>query len=137
MNRREELENIIIGTLLESNKERNYFDECKGALTADMFLDNVNRRIYTIISEMNAKGNVETDPCTIYKEYDFMVLDILPRMMELCADYSFIHKKTEYNERRFLESCINGTEYKRADVHFEDYVNQFLKIVFYEERKAG
>ena len=129
MSRRQKLEKIIIGTLLESNSERNYFDECK-AIIPEMFTDDVNRRLFTIISEMNAAGKKETDPCSIYKEYDFMVADILPRMLELCTDYSFIHLKMEYNERRYIDSCITGNEYKGTDVQFVDYIKQFLTVVY-------
>lgn len=136
MNRRQELENIIIGTLLESNEERNYFDDCR-MLTPDMFLDDSNRHIFLLIQDMNGRGKVCTDPCTIFKEYGAAVSDLLGRMVALCVEYSFIHLKTQYNERQFIQSCTDGKERKQTDIQFEDYVNQFLKDVYYEERKTS
>lgn len=133
MSRRQYIENIIIGTLLESNEERNYFDDCKFLISQDMFLDDANRRIFAIIKEMNCRGKVCTDPCTILKEYGTEVLDLSCRMVDLCTDYSFIHKKTQYNEARFIASCSTGIEYGRTDVEFSDYVHQFLKLAVNEE----
>ena len=129
MSRREQLENIIIGTLMESNSQRNYFDECK-AIIPEMFSDPTNRKLFTIISDMNAAGRTDTDPCSIFKEYDFMVADILPRMLELCTDYSFIHLKMEYNERRYIDSCITGNDYRGTTVQFVDYIKQFLSLIY-------
>lgn len=135
MTRREQLENIIIGTLLESNEERNYFDDCKCFVSQDMFIDDANRRIFAIIKEMNGRGKVCTDPCTIFKEYGAEVLDLSCRMVDLCTDYSFIHKKTQYNEMRFVASCATGVEYKGTDVQFVDYVMEFVKIVTRDEEQ--
>ena len=135
MTRRQELENIIIGTLLESNEERNFFDDCKFLVSKEMFQDDDNRRIFSIIQEMNSRGTVTTDPCTIFKEYGDSVMDLSCRMIDLCTDYSFIHKKTQYNERRFIASCATGVEYNGTDVEFGDYVMEFVKIVTKDEEK--
>ena len=136
MNRRQELENIIIGTLLESNEERNYFDDCR-MLTADLFQDETNRRLFSVISDMNKNGQYCTDPCTIFQERFEDVKDIYIQMVGLCTDYSFIHKKMQFNERQFLLGCVDGQEHKKTDIQFEDYVDQFLKTVYYEERKTS
>ena len=133
MNRRQQLENIIVGTLLESNAERNYFDDCRSTVTSGMFLDDTNRRIYGLISEMNNKGMTNTDPCSIFTEYGEAVLDIVSRMCELCTDYSFIHQKFMYNEWQYLKSCINDRYYEPTSVQFEDYVKQFIKSVYEDE----
>ena len=135
MNRRQELENIIIGTLLESNEDRNYFDDCR-VLTPELFHDETNRRLFTIIADMNANGKQCTDPCTIFKERFDEVSDIYIQMVDLCTDNSFVHKKMEYNERQFILGCLDGLEHKQTDIQFDDYVNQFLKLVYYEERKT-
>lgn len=133
MNRRQQLENIIVGTLLESNAERNYFDDCRSTVTSGMFLDETNRRIYVLISEMNNKGMTNTDPCSIFTEYGEAVLDIVSRMCELCTEYSFIHKKFVYNEWQYLKSCITDRYYEPTSVQFEDYVKQFIKSVYEDE----
>lgn len=125
MDRQQKIENIIIATLLESVGGINYYDECRNC-TADMFRDEVNRRIWNLIVEMNAKGLEETNPCDIFNEYGDAVVDILPRMCELVCDFSFIHLKAEYNERQYWMESIGPTE-----VSFTDYVNRFM-INYYE-----
>ena len=125
MERKQKLEKIIIGTLLESTWRYNYFDDVKCLISADMFSDDVNRRIYGLISEMNAKGKKETTPADIFEEYGSEVLDIVPAMCDLCVDYSFIHLKTRYREMRFLNGCKTV-----QDVTFNDYVNQFVMMSY-------
>lgn len=129
MSRRQQLENIIIGTLLESTWRHNYYDDVKSLITADMIEDDFNRRIFVLISEMNAKGMKETTPCDIFREYRAGVIDILPVMCDLCAEFSFIHLNTKYRELCFLNGCKG-----RREVTFNDYVNQFI-VMSYE--KAG
>ena len=58
MDRRQQLENIIIGTLLESTWRHNYFDDVKCLVSVDMFRDETNKRIYGLIWEMNSRGMV-------------------------------------------------------------------------------
>lgn len=130
MNRRHQLENIIIGTLLESNGERNYFEDCRSILTGDMFQDETNRRIYGLVSDMNRKGKVNTDPCSIFDEYGADVLDIVADMTQLCTEWSFVYLKTLYNERCFICSCTDGIKYQRTCVEFVDYVKQFVSFVY-------
>ena len=125
MDRRQQLENIIIGTLLESTWRHNYFDEVKNILSVDMFQDETNRRIYGLIWEMNQRGMKETTPSDIFAEYGASVVDIAADMCDLCADYSFIHLNTKYREDCFL-SGVNS----RKDVTFEDYVNQFIVMSY-------
>lgn len=129
MSRRQYLENIIIGTLMESDAERNYFDDCK-VLLPDMFKDETNRRIYEIVAEMNGRGMTDTSPFNIFKEYGNAVLDMVPRMGDLLIDYSFIHLKTSYNEKRFIAGMRDGKDYGYTNVEFADYVTQFLKLVY-------
>ena len=136
MTRRQQLENIIIGTLLESNEELNYFDDCR-MLTPDLFIDEANRRLFVLISKMNASGDQCTDPCSIFQKHFEDVSDIYLRMVDLCTEYSFIHLMTQHNERQFLASCTTGIEYRASDVQFKDYVDQFLRIVFYETKKTS
>lgn len=136
MDRREKLENIIIGTLLESNTERNFFDDCH-VLTPDMFRDDVNRRVFVLVSEMNRNGKVNTTPCDVFEEYGEKVMDIVPRMCELVTNYSFIYLKTKYNEERYLMYEFYGIEAKYTDVCFGDYVKRFIKVVFENEKEGS
>ena len=68
MERRQKLEKIIIGTLLESTWRYNYFDDVKCLISEDMFRDEVNRRIFVLIREMNANGKIDTTPADIFAE---------------------------------------------------------------------
>ena len=135
MTRREKLENIIIGTLLESTEDTNYFDACKCIITADMFTNDMNRRIFTIISEMNAKGERDTRPSAIFDRYGVEVMELLSQMVDMVTDFSFIHLKMDYNERRYLASLTTGIEPEYTDVTFADYVEALVKIHYYEEGK--
>ena len=126
--RRQQIENIIIGTLLESDGKTNYFDDCRSMLGVDMFRDETNRRIYGLISEMNAKGVSDTRPYSIFGQYGESVADIVPRMCELMAEWSFIHKKVQHNEGRYLYSLVSGAKVSYTTVQFGDYVGQFIKI---------
>ena len=125
MDRRQKIENIIVGTLLESKGIENYFDDCRN-LIPDMFMDEANSRIFMLVSEMNRNGKVKTTPCDLFEEYGEKVADIVPRMCELVNDFSFIHLKAEYNERQYWQQSIGPT-----DVSFTDYVNRFM-INYYE-----
>lgn len=127
MDRRQQLENIIIGTLLESTWRHNYFDEVRSMVTVEMFRDETNRRIYGLIWEMNQRGMTETTPSDIFAEYGASVMDIAADMCDLCTDYSFIHLNTKYREERYLSGCKG-----RKDVTFKDYVDQFI-IMSYEK----
>lgn len=127
MDRRQQLENIIIGTLLESTWRHNYFDDVKCLVSQDMFKNETNYRIYGLIWEMNAKGLIETTPSDIFAEYGASVVDIAADMCDLVTDFSFIHLNTKYREERFLKGYKN-----RKDVTFSDYVNQFV-IMSYDK----
>ena len=136
MDRRQELENIIIGTLLESKDGVNYYDDCRCAITEDMFLDEDNRRIYALIVEMNRNGHEATDPCSIFEVYGAEVLDIMPHMCEMCTEWSMIYKKWYYNETQYLSSEFGDADPKYTDVSFSDFVGWFVKLVYDEKREA-
>lgn len=133
MNQRQKLENIIIGTLLDI---ADHYDECKSCITSDMFLDDRNRRIYEMVTEMRGEGLDHTDPHSICKRYGEKVTDLIPYMCNVCADFSFEWQKVRYNERVFLANIISGGCLQPTGVEFGDYVNQFLKIVLKDEKTA-
>lgn len=136
MSRRDYLEKIIIGTLLESDEYKSYFDDCRCVISPEMFRDDVCRRIYGYIVAMNKEGKTDTRPSSILEVYGDEVIDIVADMVELCTDYSFIHLKTEYNEKRYLAHVATGIIYGRTDVQFSDYVTQFIKLSYESEREC-
>jgi hypothetical protein len=132
---RQRVENIIIGTLLESAGADNYYDECT-MLTPDMFLDDTNRRVFALVSDMNRNGKTATTLYDVYAEYGDAVADIVPRMAELVCDFSFIHLKTEYNEKRYLANINSPVEYRPTEVKFSTYVNKLIQIHFKDEART-
>ena len=130
MCRRLELENIIIGTIVVTYEGRDYFKHCRYCLTPDMFSDEVNRRLFVIVSEMYEKGCRDINPLTIMETYGKEAEEIMIRMVELSTDSDFMHMKTMYNERQFLIYAGYGIEPKYTNVEFTDYINRFISLVF-------
>ena len=131
MTRREEIECIIIGTLLDSTAEHNYYEECRYCITADMFTDQTNGRIYGLIAKMNADGKVQTDPISILEHFGDSVMDILYRMMDLVTDWSLTYKRFFYNESQWLNEVFgDGRKAKYTDVGLAEYLSSFTKMVF-------
>lgn len=135
MSRKLEIENIIIGTLLCSTEDDNFFRSCRSSVNERMFSDEVNRRIFRMVAEMNAQGMQEVNPLTVYERYGKEVEDICYRMCELSSQYSFLHRKTQYNERQFLLYHGYGQEPNYTNVTFDDYVNRFIQNYYDNEGK--
>ena len=131
MSTRQRVENIIIGTLLDLC---DHYDDCRGYITEDMFMDETNRRIYGLITKMKDEGYKHTDPASIFDRYGEAVLDIVARMCELCNDYSFECRKIRHNERIWLYNDMNGTNYPIANVEFMDYIKSFINIQIEDEK---
>lgn len=129
------MENIIIGTLLESNDDENYFEECRSSITPDMFSDERNRRIFCLIAEMNGNGITNTDPSNILATYGDGVIDLIADMADRVNNYSFLYKKCVYNEMRYLHSLAFGDISNYTQVTFTDYVNNFIWLVYDEQTK--
>lgn len=136
MSRREEIERIIIGTLLSSDSNDNYYLDCKCSITSDMFADKRNQRLFDMVAEMNGEGIEATNPYNIYMKYGDKVNDLLYYMCENATDYSFLHKKVMYNERQWLAYIATGRRPQYTSVNFEDYVNRFITLVFENEQKG-
>mgnify|MGYP006874661417 CR=1 FL=1 len=100
-----------------------------------MFSDEVNRRIFRMVAEMNAQGMPEVNPLTVYERYGKEVEYICYRMCELSSQYSFLHRKTQYNERQFLLYHGYGQEPNYTNVTFDDYVNRFIQNYYDNEGK--
>lgn len=130
MNRRKHIENIIIGTLLESTAEENFFGDCRSTITEDMFLDDTNRRIFRLIREMNAQGRASTTPYDIFMEYGDSVVDIVPEMVGRVLESSFTWERCRFNEKQYRSSLASGIEPRYTNVQFSDYVKSFIKLVY-------
>lgn len=134
MTKRQRLEKIIIGTLLDYNT---HYDVCRSSVTKDMFSDKVLERIYTLIQQMHNEGAEFTDPYSIYERYGDEVADIVGEMCALCQEYSFEIMKIRHNERLWLAHQIYGVDKMQADVSFEYYVSEFVKEVFEDEKRKA
>lgn len=132
MNKRQRLEKIIIGTLLDIT---DHYDDVRGYITEEMFSDSTCRRIYGLITQMRYEGVGLTDPNSIFKRYGEGVMDIVPIMCELCTDYSFEYMKVRYNEDRFIENEFLGTNHPVTNVEFIDYVREFINLVMEDEKR--
>lgn len=135
MDRRVQIEKIIIGTLLESKGYENWYDDCRCSVSADMFRDATNRRIFELVADMNARGKVETTPCDIMKEYGAAVMDIACDMVDICTEYSFIKLKTDYNEQRYIENLLFGVNHLATNIEFLDYVKKFVELSYKEDER--
>lgn len=133
MTRRQEIENIIIGTLLNTF-DTDWFADCSYCITADMFTYERNARIYSAICEYR---KIADKPITPYHlcEFDNDLLSLAGYMADLVEDYYFLVKKVNYNENAWLARQIEGKHYRYTDVKFTDYVSKFLEMVMLE-RKA-
>lgn len=129
MNRRQHIENIIVGTLLDSTEDRNYWSDCRSCVCAEMFADKVNARMFGLIADMNGGGKVPS-PYGILVEYGQAVIDIVEEMCERCTEYSFDIMRTRYNEERYLLLLSQGVDYGYTNVQFSDYVNQFITMAY-------
>jgi hypothetical protein len=126
MTRREELERIIIGTLLNSFGDANWYDSCKSCITEGMFSDERNRRIYSTIQRMKKDIFSDITPLDVIN-YDPSLSDLSVYMCELAGDWYFEIKKYYYN-RKLLYSNVPNPKLTR--VTFQDYITRFVTLVF-------
>lgn len=132
MTRRQEIENIIIGTLL-STFDTDWFADCCYCITSDMFKDVRNAKIYSAIVEYRKDGDKSITPYHLCK-FDNVLLSLAGHMTELTVDYYFLAKKVFYNESVWVLRQIEGKRYRYTDVKFTDYVAKFLEMVIEESK---
>ncbi len=133
MTRRQEIENIIIGTLLNTF-DTDWFADCSYCITADMFTDDKNARIYSAICEYRKTCDTSITPYHLCK-FDKNLLPLAGYMAELAVGCYFLVKKVDYNERVWIYRLIDGKRYRYTDVKFTDYIGKFIEMVI-EERKT-
>ncbi len=122
MSRKEEIERIIIGTLLSG---REVFAECASNITPDMFSNDDNRRIYCKILEMRDKVFCDLSPYSVVS-YDSSMADVAAYMSELVDEYDFEMKKMRYNLNLYLTGTDERPKY--TTVTFSDYVTRFISL---------
>lgn len=132
MTRKQEIENIIIGTLLNTF-ETDWFADCSYCIMADMFVDKRNAGIYSAIVEYRKDGDKSITPYHLCK-FDNVLLSLAGYMTELSVDYYFLAKKVFYNESVWVSRQIEGKRYRYTDVTFMDYVTKFLEMVISERK---
>lgn len=132
MSRLQEIENIIIGTLLNSF-DIDWLVKCSFCITADMFKDNRNSKVYSAILEFRKTGKTEITPLNLYS-FDESLFPLISHMITLATDCYFLVKKLNYNENVRLARYFLGKQYRYTDVSFTDYVNKFIDGVILERR---
>ena len=135
MDRRTQIERLIIGTLLNSTGNEEYFLSCRSCITADMFSDDRNARLYSLIRDMNINGIRSTTPYDVAdhcRKGGVDISDILSYMVEISIDSHFEMKKYEYN--RDVYHCDASRTPRYTRVRFEDYINRFMQLVFSNAR---
>ena len=135
MTRRQEIENIIIGTLLNTF-DTDWFADCSYCITADMFMDERNARIYSAISKYRKTGDKAITPYHLCG-FDKTLLPLAGYMSDLAGDYYFLVKKVNYNERVWIVRTFGGKRCGYTEVKFSDYVGKFLEMVIDERKKRN
>lgn len=134
MTRRQEIENIIIGTLLNTF-DTDWFADCSYCITADMFMDERNIKIYSAICEYRKTGDKVITPYNLCK-FNNDLLSLAGYIVGLAGDYYFLANKVNYNEKVWFARQIEGKRYRYTDVKFTDYVGRFLEMVISERKKS-
>lgn len=123
MSRREEIESIIVGTLLNDTGQ-GWYESCKTCVTPSMFQDFLLGEVFRLISEMRQKGSTSTTPYDLCK-YRKLSKETILRITSLAIDWHFLAKKTEYNERVWMGEA----EHKHYTyVTFDDYISRFIRL---------
>ena len=88
MDRREQIERIIIGTILNSVIGNDYMKDCRSCITADMFRDERHKRIYSDVLFMKDTGYVDISPKDLL-DFDSSLVDLTSYMCELATEEYF------------------------------------------------
>lgn len=132
MKRQQEIEKIIIGTLLNTF-DTDWFADCCYCITADMFKDEQNSKIYSTICEYRkTNGNIIT-PYHIC-EFDSEMYTLAPYMIELAVNFDFLTKKVLFNENVWISRQLGWTRCRYTEVKFSDYVAKFIDYVILEKK---
>ncbi len=127
MKRTEQIEKIIIGTILNTTDGFSWMDSVRYCITPDMIKDEKRKKIYSLAVKLYDCGSSEFTPkdildyCLLNKiEYD----DILDEMLGLAASYYYMSKKVSMIVRySFIGKVMKP-------VKFDDYVTRFILNTF-------
>lgn len=132
MTRQQEIENIVIGTLLNTF-DTDWFADCGYCITANMFKDERNAKIYSAICEYRKTGDKAITPYHLC-EFHSDLLPLAGYMTELATCCYFLVKKVSYNENVWIARHIDGKRHRYTDIKFSDYVVKFLENVISERK---
>lgn len=135
MTRQQEIENIIIGTLLNTF-DTDWFADCSYCIMANMFKDERNAKIYSVICEYRKIGDKVITPHHLC-EFDKNLFQIIEYMTEIANNYYFLVKKVIYNENIKIARLVYGKRYRYTDIKFVDYVAKFLENVISERKRRN
>ncbi len=125
MDRRQEIERIVLGTILNSSKENDYMANCRCCITADMFDTEQHQEIYKTALQLKSAGMDEVSPFTVWSANQSLAPEYL---CELADEWYFELKKYLYNRQVYYFDTKRNKRYTR--VTFDDYINRFMELVF-------
>lgn len=123
MTRRQEIERIIIGTLLGDFPT--YYTVCRNLVTVTMFSDDYLKELYTTMKDMDEEG-IEVDVQSVIERKDIFIGQEAAKLCELATEWSFLHKKVSYNMN--IELFDKTGKKPFTEVQFEDYVRRFIYL---------
>ena len=127
MSRREELESIILGTLLNSFGTTEFYDECKDVITEETFTTPLYGEIYKLVRAAFESGMDEVNPLSVCQMHGWdLPVEIIMTMVELSRAWDFTTKMAEYNDKVFHTDTRLHKKYSRAK--FSDYVSRLFSI---------
>lgn len=131
--RRQQIEDIIIGTLLCDTRGRNHFPDCQCLITADMFQDERSRRVFSAIKKMREHNLSSTTPLDVCQQFPEMA-SLSSFMCDVAIENDFVDKKVLYNDNIYLFKNFLAKENESVPpyttVKFSDYVTALIKIVY-------
>lgn len=131
--RRSQIEDIIIGTLLNDTSGRNHFPDCQCSIVEDMFEDERSRRVFSAIRKMHEANLTSTTPFDICQRFPEMA-SLSSFMCDVAIENDFGVKKVLYNDNIYLFKNFLAKENESVPpyttVNFSDYVTAFIKIVY-------
>lgn len=133
MDRRDTIESIVIGSLL-NDFDGEYFHSCKAIIMAEMFRNGKYGEWYQMISDMRHDGYQDTTPLDLMEFNGWKTInDDVTAMLEVSREYDFLTKKTLYNESIKLNQGL--THKPLTYTTFDDYVNRFIQLAYQDGKQ--
>ena len=133
MDRRDEIESIIIGSLL-NDFDGEHFHACKSVIMPEMFRNKNYGKWYQMISDMHHDGYEDTTPLDIMQFNGWNTInDEVTDMMNVALEYDFLTRKTLYNESIKLDPKL--VPKLLTTVTFDAYVNRFIQLVYGQSKQ--